>query len=416
MKKSALAVVGLFVVGCVSPQTKALNWLEQDSVAITSLDSDDFRDLEPLKSVWKDKRIVMLGESSHGAAEFYKVKTRLAKFLVREMGFEVIAFESGVYECQAANSKVASADATYLTKKCLMWELFPTKEVEPLFEFVKSQRQSGRNVEIAGFDSEVSGFKGPTTNFEPLSRAEWFKSLIKLIDARYANEVFKLESTYVTSSGKEEVDQATNIAGYQKLVTFLEKDSARLKAKGSAKEDIETALQIARISGERLKIANSRDIRDVLMGKNIAWLLEKRFPGKKIILWAHNSHVGYQDIPFDKDLVRPSMVSYLRPKYGKEMYSVGLFMGEGTTHMWGKKDQPVMKPLPGSLEETFLKVPRAYSFMDFQHLEPSKEPGAVFYRPMKSYWWGGPEVDEFPIASQHDGIVFIRKVTPSSYL
>ena len=42
---------------------------------------------------------MQLGESGHGVAEFNHAKVRLIKFLHQQMGFDVIAFESGLFEC-----------------------------------------------------------------------------------------------------------------------------------------------------------------------------------------------------------------------------------------------------------------------------------------------------------------------------
>ncbi|WP_128896869.1 hypothetical protein [Longirhabdus pacifica] len=43
---------------------------ETNEIQSISLDSTDYSDLEFLKDVLKDKRIVMLGESSHGVSEY----------------------------------------------------------------------------------------------------------------------------------------------------------------------------------------------------------------------------------------------------------------------------------------------------------------------------------------------------------
>src|SRR5687767_14299398 len=64
---------------------------------------DDFADLQFLKEVIGDRRIVQIGESHHSVAEYGTVKTRLIKFLHQQMGFDVLAFESSIYECFAAD-------------------------------------------------------------------------------------------------------------------------------------------------------------------------------------------------------------------------------------------------------------------------------------------------------------------------
>jgi len=52
-----------------------------------------FEDLSPLKNVLKDVQIVGLGEATHGTKEFFQMKHRMLEFLVKEMGFTVLALE-----------------------------------------------------------------------------------------------------------------------------------------------------------------------------------------------------------------------------------------------------------------------------------------------------------------------------------
>ena len=133
---------------------------------IKSYDSDNYSDLHFLKKSLQGKRMVLLGESSHGAAEFYRMKVRIVKFLVQEMGFEVVAFESGMFECWRANSILDQKSPEYLTKKCMIWELFANQEMVSLFSFAKIRRKKNLPIVLAGFDSETVGLSSQTTRFE----------------------------------------------------------------------------------------------------------------------------------------------------------------------------------------------------------------------------------------------------------
>jgi erythromycin esterase len=62
----------------------------------------NFADLQFLKKEIGDKSIVMIGEQSHLAGASIDAKARIANFLVQEMGFEVILFESGLYDVNKA--------------------------------------------------------------------------------------------------------------------------------------------------------------------------------------------------------------------------------------------------------------------------------------------------------------------------
>ena len=85
------------------------SFIKKNSVPLKSIESDDYADLMFLKDILKDKQYVFLGESSHIVKEFNKIKYRLIRFLSEEMDFEVIAFESNLWDCYS----------TYLRKDSL---------------------------------------------------------------------------------------------------------------------------------------------------------------------------------------------------------------------------------------------------------------------------------------------------------
>jgi hypothetical protein len=77
-----------------------VGWVQGQHVPIRSLvAAGDFSDLAPLADFVGNRRIVLLGESGHGVAEFNHLKVRLVKYLHEELGFDVVAFESSFYEC-----------------------------------------------------------------------------------------------------------------------------------------------------------------------------------------------------------------------------------------------------------------------------------------------------------------------------
>ena len=76
--------------------------------SIVSTPQDDFTDLRFFKDVIGERRLVQLGESGHGVGQFDSAKVRLIKFFHEQMGFDVIAFESSIYECFAANTNATN--------------------------------------------------------------------------------------------------------------------------------------------------------------------------------------------------------------------------------------------------------------------------------------------------------------------
>src|SRR5947209_7365289 len=63
-------------------------------------------DLDPLLERIGDARFVLLGEASHGTAEYYQWRTTLSQRLIREKGFSFIAVEGDWPDCYRVNRYV----------------------------------------------------------------------------------------------------------------------------------------------------------------------------------------------------------------------------------------------------------------------------------------------------------------------
>src|SRR5262245_10969627 len=79
-------------------------WLKKHVAPLRSIDpgDEDFSDLESIRKAIGEARIVYLSEPSHGDGSSFHARTRLIKFLHQKCDFDVLAFESGLYDCRKA--------------------------------------------------------------------------------------------------------------------------------------------------------------------------------------------------------------------------------------------------------------------------------------------------------------------------
>src|SRR3954468_12844490 len=67
----------------------------------------DLEDLEPLLDSISDRiRVVAIGESVHGAHEYYALRHRLVRLLVERLNFTALAWESGFPEAFLVNAYI----------------------------------------------------------------------------------------------------------------------------------------------------------------------------------------------------------------------------------------------------------------------------------------------------------------------
>ena len=101
------------------------------------------------------------------------------------------------------------------------------------------------------------------------------------------------------------------------------------------------------------------------MADNVTWLANVRYPGQKIVLWAHNGHIADRPVPV------ANMGSILAQRFGKKYYRLGFaFDGGSFSAFVGKADVPVsVQPAStGSFDGILHSTNVSAFFLNFDHL------------------------------------------------
>ena len=396
------------------------------SQPVSAAREDDFADLQFLKSVIGDRRIVQLGESHHSVAEYGAVKTRLIKFLHQEMGFDVLAFESSIYECYATDLRQMTPTEALFSSIFSVWAF---EDVLPLFNYLKQSIDTPRPLAFAGFDPQISSRTGVA------SRPAFFERVIGALDQNYAREVAQFDAQFIDRIQREGPAYARDeeerlVAFYTRLATYLDQNRERLATllEGS------TAPMIAqRVAWSSVKLVqllrsygNDPDdtslnghmaIRDNAMADNITFLANELYPGKKIIVWAANIHVRHANE--QTTWVFPTMGGWLVKRFRDELYTIGLYPNRGTIP--GVRSVFTIDPAePGTMERLLSDAGSPRMFVDLLN-QPRTDGSRWMYEPMLSRDGSisGPQA-MLPVLivprDQYDGLLFIDRVTAPRFL
>jgi len=371
---------------------------------IRSLFSDDFSDLTFLGPLLVDRRVIQLGESSHGVAEFNWMKVRLIKFLHEKLGFDVIAFESSLTQCDAAGERAAKESAEKTMQDCV-FGVWHTDEVLALFDYVRKTQASARPLRLTGFDNQSSSNSDATSIR--------FRRMLDILDPAAVPALLQQEAM-LKNIRKDNADDL--LAYYTGLLRTLEQNRARLLEQLKDHPTwVDLAIQEARsritlVRTRSLPRPESSSVRDRAMADNLDFVLDTLYPKQKVIVWAHNAHIAYTAEPSGE--FKP-MGAWLAERRRSDLYTLGVYMGRGAAAYNNRQIYPILPPAADSFEAILANGGYKMSLLDFSRPQGSPE-AEWLTTSLAARTWGINPVQLVP-ANSYDGVLYIDTVTPPQY-
>ncbi len=148
------------------PNPEQLAWVKAQAIPFATVEAGHgFDDLQPLKTIIGEARVVGLGEATHGTREHFQMKHRLVGFLVEEMGFTTFGIEASTPEAYRLDRYVLTGegDPARLIGGMLFWT-WNTEEVLDMVQWMREynvkQEQTGspKRVRFTGNDMQTPDF------------------------------------------------------------------------------------------------------------------------------------------------------------------------------------------------------------------------------------------------------------------
>jgi len=429
------------------PSDAFSEWAKEHAYPMKTLDAGQgVEDLEGLRAIVGDARVVALGESNHWIGEITQAKHRIAEFLIKEMGFNAIAIEAGFADSLILDEYVQGGKETtemWYRGGSLGMTMYP--EMQAIVEWMRAYNQDpGHTRKLHFYGTDFLGGIGtwmPAIDrliayfetVEPAYAKEIRQTLLPLVEKferplasvkdfsdDKEHPIFSAQAAYDALPQEERFACTASIS---KIIDRLDLLEYVYKEKTSA-SDFEMARQLAVAlrQADRYKMnrnagrfspefwasndgAATFGIRSRTMAENTIWLQERY---GKVILMLHNNHLRKTT---DSEQTY-NTGHYLQHALKDDYVTIGCTYGFGPWYMDadGKVIPEVNEmPKPGSLDAGMLntglpmfylnlrEVPKSGPVYDWlTQPRPSQVTGVYFDYPNTLEIW--------------DGLYFVREI------
>lgn len=359
-------------------------WLREHATILSGLDPDaPLGDLEPLREIIGDARVVGIGEGAHFVAEFTLLRQRVLRFLAERCGFTVLAFEFGFSEGYALDRWLrGGGDDTDLGG---LSGTTAAGANQGLARWLREYNTGAHPLRFAGLDVPIAG-GALRPALEPV--AEYLREVdpeLVPLAQRALDIADRFSGTSVASAAPQwaKLDTAEQDA----LTASLSRMLLRLRALeprhversdqeryDRARRRLEAACHADYMFGAMRDLfggggmPGDTTVRELYLAESLRWHLERLDPGARVVLAAHNNHLQRTPIHFGGALLALPMGLHLHRMLGDDYRPLALthtadhvpeMYPDGTGELgYSIADAPLDAPEPGSVEAGLLAAGR----------------------------------------------------------
>lgn len=419
-----------------TPSNPLADWLRDHTTTLNTLDVDaPLDDLEPLRDIVGDARVVAVGEGVHFVREFTQTRQRIVRFLAERCGFTTLAFEFGLAEAfpvdrwvrgeggEAEFARLSGTPNAGVNAELLRW-------------LRRHNTTSAAPLRFVGLDVPNSGGELRPA-LQPLA------DYLREVDPELVGEVEKAlaiaepiagSSFAVAAPGWAALDPArqdaltATLARLRLRVTALE--PLYVERGGQQRYDLALRHLDAATHTDRMwpamndlftgtGLPHDTSVRDRYLADSLLWYLDRLGPDARIVVGAHNLHIQKTPVSFDGTHAALPMGLHLARALGTDYRAIAqthtadhapdIYPGEGDDATGFALVQAELEPpRPGSFEATLTEAGhRTGLSLSNLRRAPQLPDGALELNGMRAQ----SMVTDGPVREAWDGVVTVDRLT-----
>jgi protein-L-isoaspartate(D-aspartate) O-methyltransferase len=315
-----------------------------------SFEDIETADLDPLIKRIGDRRVVLIGEASHGTSEFYRMRARITRRLIEEKGFTIVAVEADWPDAARIDHYVRHRDIPPSD-----WEAFsrfPTwmwrnDEVRIFIDWLHEYN-------IKRSPEERAGFYGLDL-YSLYTSANAIINYLEDVDADLAQVARRRYGCLSPwEADPAAYGHAALTGAYRKcenevtqmLVDLMKKRHNYIRHDGERFLDASQNAQLV-ANAERYYRAMyygsraSWNLRDDHMFETLMNVMQFQGEGVKAVIWAHNSHIGDARATEMSKRGERNIGELCARGFGQDSYRIGFGTDHGTVAAASDWDGPM---------------------------------------------------------------------------
>jgi len=354
--------------------------MDQTSIDMIRLEAVELKnfpsDYDSLLDYIGDAQIVLLGEASHGTHEFYEKRAHITQRLITEKNFNAVTIEGDWPDAYQINKYIHATGHTKAAETLAVFDRFPTwmwRNVPMLesIEWLKNYNQTNLSTPIDFYGLDIySLYRSIDEIVRYLEKIDLQAAAVQAKQNYSCFDHYKQDPQLYSYAVFTHVIKSCAPEIIEQLRRLQEQNFDWLEQGKVSSEEAFYSEQNARVvkNAEQYYRSlftheeNTWNLRDSHMFETVNMLIKhyqlKGIETPKIIIWAHNSHVGNAQATQMSARGEYNIGQLAKEQFGKKAVSVGFTTYEGTVsaaHDWHApvERKVVRKALPESYEALF---------------------------------------------------------------
>ncbi|WOD42542.1 erythromycin esterase family protein [Hwangdonia lutea] len=429
MKKTLSILIFILPFLISSQNKKTIDWITNNSIEIE--DSSPDSELKIFKNNTPDKFtnaiIYGFGEASHNTKEFFDIKAKFFKHLVKTQGVKTFIMEESYQAESGINEWIGGGKGDVKTiAKNFNIGFWHTKEIVNLLQWMRNynlNKTKENQIRFYGMDIQTG------------------KNLSKEIREFIKSHNINIEENLLMiadSCSNKKIDYGKSENWWQVKLPELNKLKKQILNSQIKDEDFKPVIRSLdylinyTLYASKVKTKNpeSTEFRDLKMFENVKYIVENESRNSKTFIWAHNEHINKREMYYTGSNII-NLGRHLKDYYKEDYYSLGFDFGVGKIigfvidkkkgNHW--KTYQIEKPFKKTYAKTLMAVDKDIFFIDFQKAVESGSSN-FFNKKNKHLLIGGGGYQPKPLhkimvskiyTKTYDGLIFVKKISVPNY-